>query len=95
MTEIDDRMRSLRTRFVAQTLDMIAAVEKSVASRDWPSLVAAAHSLAGRAGMFGFTGLGDAARAAEEAIENGADDDAIERLCSRWLAELRCVSQDL
>jgi len=95
MTDIDDRMRSLRTKFIAQTLDSITSVEKSVASRDWPSLVATAHSLAGRAGMFGFPGLGDAARTAEEAIGDGATDDVIERLGFEFLAQLRTLRHDL
>ena len=73
---------------------LLPSIEMSATSRDWPSLVGAAHSLAGRAGMFGFPGLGDAARGLEEAIDTGADDDALGQLASKLLEAIRSLHQD-
>lgn len=94
MADIDDRMRALRAKFIAQTLDSLPSIEMSATSRDWPSLVGAAHSLAGRAGMFGFRDLGEAARDLEEAIETGAEDDALDKLSSKLLEAIRLLHQD-
>lgn len=65
-------MAALRSRFVDQARGEAAAIARHVAAGEWQALRDLCHGLAGRAGMFGFPALGDAARTVEEAIDDGA-----------------------
>lgn len=70
-------MAALRTRFVDQARGEAAAIARHVAAGEWQAVRDICHGLAGRAGMFGFAALGDAARAVEEAIDEGAPSDRL------------------
>jgi len=94
MNHLDERMLALRQRFLAQTRQMMTGVEAAIAEHDWAELVPTAHSLAGRAAMFGYPEVGDAARATEEAIEAGASSDELVRLSRQMLDQLLSASQD-
>lgn len=93
MTDIDRRLAELAERFAAQAGDAAASIEGSRARRDWPALSTACHSLAGRAGMFGYPDLGEAARAVEEAIDERADAARIGELTELLLLHLEPLRQ--
>lgn len=94
MDDIDARMAALSARFAAQLAETTAIIEACLARRAWAELTAPCHSLAGRAGMFGQPALGDAARSVEEAIDEDAPPEEIERLTEDLLGCLRALRQD-
>lgn len=71
MAEIDARLAVIAERFAAQAGETAAAIGDSLAREDWAELSRLSHSLAGRAGMFGYGAVGEAARVVEEAIDAG------------------------
>ena len=85
MTDFEGRMAALRARFVDQARDEAAAIACHVAAGEWQSVRDICHGLAGRAGMFGFAALGDAARAVEEAIDEGAPPERLALLADALL----------
>ena len=91
MSDFDERFAGLKARFAAragQEADMLEALS---AANDWSGIRDIAHGLSGRAGMFGYGGLGDVARAVEEAIDDGAEPR--ETLAS-LIARLRRLDQE-
>ena len=83
-----DRMAALRARFAGSVGEQAERIEALLAAGDTAGLHALAHSLAGRAGLFGFAELGKIARAVDEADETALAD----RACA-LLAALRSVEQ--
>lgn len=93
MAELDDRMAALRDRFIAQTAKDVERLRAGIAAGERLDVRDICHGLAGRAGMFGFPELGDAARALEEAIDRGDAPEALDWLTDRLLAEAERLAQ--
>lgn len=87
MADFDARMAALRARFIAQVAQEAALITSHARGGAWGEVRSLCHGLAGRAGMFGFAPLGDAAREVEEAIDAEASEPALRPLVERLLAE--------
>lgn len=73
MTELDAHLTALAARFALRLPTERTAL---LTARDDPEvLIVKAHKLAGIAGMFGRTDIGDAALALEERLRSGATGD--------------------
>ncbi|SMF61194.1 Hpt domain-containing protein [Allosphingosinicella indica] len=71
MTDFEAKMAALKMRFAARAAEDAAGLERAAGAGDWDAVRERAHGLAGRAGMFGHPGIGDAARSIEEEIDAG------------------------
>lgn len=71
-----DKMAALRERFSASLAEQTERLPALLEAGDLDGLRALAHSLAGRAGMFGFPELGEIARQADEADPAALPDHA-------------------
>jgi HPt (histidine-containing phosphotransfer) domain-containing protein len=91
MTDFAARMAALRERFLAQARVETDAVAAHAREGDHAALRDLCHGLAGRAGMFGFKPLGNAARDVEEAIDAGLDDARLQPLVAQLLAQLQTL----
>ena len=89
MTEFDDRLQALRRRFVDQASADADAIERHAAVAAWVAIRDLSHGIAGRAGMFGFPALTDAAREVEEAIDKSEEPDRLCSLARSLVADLR------
>lgn len=65
----DQRIAALRARFAGSLAGQAEDLRRLVKAGDLEAARQLAHSLAGRAGMFGFGELGETARLADEAEE--------------------------
>lgn len=88
MAEIDARLAAIAERFAAQAAETAAEIGSALDRGDGPELARLAHSLAGRAGMFGFSAIGDAARRVEEALDAGVSGQELACLTRGLLAHL-------
>lgn len=77
MAEIDARLAAIAERFAAQAEETAAEIAAALDREDWSELARLGHSLAGRAGMFGYGAIGDAARKVEEAVDARLSGEAI------------------
>lgn len=77
MAEIDGRLAAIAERFAAQAGETAAEIEDALDRENWSELARISHSLAGRAGMFGYGAIGDAARRVEEAVNAGVSGAAV------------------
>lgn len=83
MPDFRVRFDRLRQRFLAQLADEAAMLTADAGAGDWIAVRNVCHGLSGRAGMFGFHAIGEAARAVEEGID--ADGRAEMALLDRLL----------
>jgi HPt (histidine-containing phosphotransfer) domain-containing protein len=88
MAEIDARLAAIAERFAAQAGEAAAEIAAALDRDDWSELARLGHSLAGRAGMFGYGAMGDAARAVEEAVDAGLSSEKIVGLTQDLLAQM-------
>lgn len=86
-------MAALRLRFVTQARDEVEAAAQFAHDGRWGEVGSICHGLAGRAGMFGFGELGDAARLIEESVESGADAASLDPLLAGLLEEVARLPQ--
>lgn len=91
MHEVDSRLAAIAERFAAQAGETATAIAASLAREDWAELSRLSHSLAGRAGMFGYGAVGEAARAVEEAIDGGRPTAHIAGLTQALLGQLAAM----
>jgi HPt (histidine-containing phosphotransfer) domain-containing protein len=94
MAEIDARLAAIAERFAAQAGETAADIGAALDRENWSELAQLGHSLAGRAGMFGYGAIGEAARAVEEAVNAGLSNEMIAGLTQdllRRMAELNRV----
>ena len=68
-----------------------ALIEDCLRREAWGELSTHCHSLAGRAGMFGYGPLGEVARAVEEAIDARCDSVDVAVLTRDLLGRLRVL----
>lgn len=86
MSGWDEKMEELRGRFIDRTKAHGRSLEYELPGRD--QLEAIAHRINGSAGMFGFTQLGTAAEALEEALRNQCDDEVVSQHVDRLRQEI-------
>lgn len=87
MSDFEARLQALRERFILQAIEEAATIERYAAEGGWLAIRDISHGIAGRAGMFGFASLTDAARALEEAIE--AEEDRLQEMTKLLVSRLR------
>lgn len=66
-----DPMEALRLRFCARALEEADQLETALAVNDRAATESLAHSLAGTAGLFGYTEIGEAAMTVDRAFAQG------------------------
>lgn len=93
MAEIDARLAAIAERFAAQAEETAAEIKAALDGEDWSGLARHSHSLAGRAGMFGYGAIGSAARLVEEAVDAGLPADAIARRTQCLLEEMAALNR--
>lgn len=81
-------MEALRQRFAARTRGDAKLIIAYAKVDDRNTLRDLCHAIAGTAGMFGFSALGEAASTVEDAIDAHAADMVLESLVTRLLAEI-------
>lgn len=82
-----DKMELLRQRYRGYALEEADQLESALAERDLAGIERIAHSLAGMAGLFGYSRVGAAAGAIDRAFARG-DPDA-HRSCQGLIAMIR------
>ena len=93
MTGFEDRMAALRARFVERAGEDRAVMSAALHAGDHAAMRRIAHSLAGNAGIFGFTEITGAARAIEDALDIDTSGDALCRLCRELDDKLAALSR--
>lgn len=88
MAEIDARLAAIAERFAAQAGETAKEIGAALEREDWSELARLSHSLAGRAGMFGYAAIGEAARRVEEAGDAGLSGDMIASLTQDLLVKM-------
>lgn len=88
MAEIDARLAAIAERFAAQAGETAAEIAAALDREDWSELARLSHNLAGRAGMFGYAAIGEAARGVEEAVDAGLSGDTIASLAQDLLVKM-------
>ncbi len=81
MSGFEEKMARLRERFLARAEDDRAKLVASATIDDRAELRRLAHGLSGSAAVFGFPDIGLDAQALEEAVDAGADERELRRLC--------------
>jgi len=92
MIELEARLQALRRRFIEQAAADAAAIERHASAEEWAAIREVSHGLAGRAGMFGFPLITDAARTLEEAVEADVDPRRLHDLAAALAAKLNELS---
>lgn len=93
MAEFQARMAALRERFAARTRSEARQIALHARNGDRNALRDTCHAIAGTAGMFAFSALGEAARSVEDAIEGGVAEDVLQRLVAQLLTEVERLPQ--
>jgi HPt (histidine-containing phosphotransfer) domain-containing protein len=70
MNDFDARMTELRARFAEEAKKDRERLIKALADDDYHLIRSIAHSMAGRAGLFGFPEVSEKAAALESALDN-------------------------
>jgi HPt (histidine-containing phosphotransfer) domain-containing protein len=70
MKDFHARMAELRARFAEEAEKDRERLIKALADDDRPTIRSIAHSMAGRAGLFGFPEVSEKAAALESALDN-------------------------
>ncbi len=86
-------MAVLRERFAVRARGDAGLVEAHARNGDRSALRDLCHALAGTAGMFGFSALGDAAGAVEDAVDEGVAEVQLQHLVTQLLAEVQRLPQ--
>ena len=82
MSGFEEKMAQLRQRFLVRAEDERGQLIAAATAGDRSEMRRLAHGLSGSAGVFGFPEIGLDAQALEEAVDAGADEGEIRRLCS-------------
>lgn len=93
MADIDARLAAIAERFAAAAGESAAAIEAALGRKDWSELARLCHSLAGRAGMFGYADIGDAARSVDEALHAGHSGSAVATLTQDLLRRMALLDR--
>jgi HPt (histidine-containing phosphotransfer) domain-containing protein len=95
MTPFEERLQSLRARFIAQASAEAGEIELRAAAMAWNGVRDISHGLVGRAGMFGFAGLSETAGKVEAAIEGGATAERMQFLTRELISQLRELPSEM
>jgi HPt (histidine-containing phosphotransfer) domain-containing protein len=82
-------MAALRERFVARMAVERVEIEAELARGGWVAVRDVCHGLSGLAAVFGLAPIGDAARAVEDAVDDGAPPEAVRALAAVLLALMK------
>ncbi|MDF2604639.1 Hpt domain-containing protein [Sphingomonas sp.] len=93
-SQLDERMRPLRERFVRRAIVDHEAIRVALAAGDYATVRDICHRLAGNAGLFGFADLGTVARLAEEEVLSKAEQGVCSALLEELLGRLVALSED-
>lgn len=93
MTDFDAQIAALRERFVARMAAERVVIAAELARGGWGVVRDLCHGLSGLAGMFGLAPIGDAARAVEDAVDDGAPPEAVRELAEVLLALMKDADQ--
>lgn len=88
MTQFDQKMEALRTRFISRAGSEIAALCEAHIEQDDAAMRQIAHSLAGNAGLFGWPELGQRAREFEELLDRPASAEEVRAKLDAVLAAM-------
>lgn len=94
MDEIELRMHRLRERFVARSADDRRRLAAAIEAGDRAAMRGIAHALAGSGGIFGFPAVSDAGRNLEDALDAGADPEALRCLGMALMGVLPSADQE-
>ena len=94
MSGFEDKMVQLRARFVIRAGEERAQLAAALEIMDRAEMRRLSHGLSGSAGIFGFPAIGLDAQAVEEAVDEGADDEAVRGLCTVLIERLGGVGQE-
>ena len=92
MTTFEDKLRTLRQRFIERAAADADAIETEAFAMRWAAVRDLSHSIVGRAGMFGFPALSDAAKRLEAAVEAGEEMGFLQMLSEGLVSDLRKLS---
>lgn len=92
MTDFEERLGAIRLRFIEQAALDADTIERDLDEGAWKAVRDLSHGIAGRAGMFGFDALTDAARQLERAIDAAEPTDRRQALARALIADLRGLS---
>ena len=93
MTDFDAQISALRERFVARMATERVVIADELDRGGWGAVRDVCHGLSGLAAMFGLAPIGDAARAVEDAVDDGAPPEAIRALAAVLLALMKEADQ--
>jgi len=93
VTDFDAQIAALRERFVARMAAERVVIAAELARGGWGVVRDLCHGLSGLAGMFGLAPIGDAARAVEDAVDDGAPPEAVRELAEVLLALMKDADQ--
>ncbi len=85
-------MAALRSRFAERCSSDAAILRKAWEERDAIELRQVLHSVAGNAGVFGYTALSASARQIEEALDSGSIDAMIEGELGKLLRDMDVIA---
>lgn len=91
MNGFDDRFAALQKRFKNDAKFQLAQIQAALTSQDWRAIREICHSLSGRAGMFGYPGLGERAQVLEEAIDVNLPEPDRTALCQQVAGLLNLI----
>jgi HPt (histidine-containing phosphotransfer) domain-containing protein len=86
-------MAALRERFVARMAVERVEIEAELARGGWRAVRDVCHGLSGLAAVFGLAPIGDAARAVEDAVNDGAPPEVVRALAAVLLAQMKDADQ--
>ena len=89
--DLESRLAELKIRFRAQLVSQAAILNHALETGGRDVILETCHARAGRAGMFGETAIGDAAREVEEALREDVDDELLTVLVKRLLDRVDAV----
>ena len=93
MTDFDAQIAALRERFVTRMAAERVVIAAELARGGWIAVRDICHGLSGLAGVFGYAPIGDAARAVEDAVDDGAGPEIVRELAAVLLARMKDADQ--
>lgn len=94
MSEFDEKMEQLRTRFRARAGEDRAKLIIALQQGDRETVRHLAHGLSGSGGIFGFPEISQAAEALEDKVDSGAEPPELRVAAAALLNALVRLAQD-
>jgi len=93
MKEFDAQIAALRERFVTRMATERVVIAAELDREGWVAVRDICHGLSGLAGIFGLAPIGDAARAVEDAVDDGAPPETVRALAAILLGLMQEADQ--